>query len=455
MGEKNVIKNQIIEGVIWKQLLLFFFPILFGTFFQQLYNTIDTVIVGHFVGKEALACVGGSTAQIVNLTVGFFTGIASGSAVVIAQFFGADDKRSVEESLHTAYAFSIIGSIFITILGIFLSPYLLSWMHTPAELMSESILYLRIYFGGIIFVFIYNVGSSILRAIGDSKSPLIYLIYCCIINIILDILFVVFFKMGVSGVAIATVISQAVSSVMVTVKLMKEKGILKLYLNQIKIYPYVLQKQLRVGVPAGIQSIMYNITNVIIQAALNTFGTDTVAAWSVYGKLDALFWMMSGAFGIAITTFVGQNFGAGKHERVFKSTRVCLAIDGIASLTLTLFLIFFRGFLFKIFTNDPAVIKIGSDMLFLIAPWYISFIFIEVLSGALRGIGDVVVPMIITMVGVCALRVIWIIGALNIHPTIETLIFSYPVTWLSTALMFIGYYIFRVKKLKKGIKQTC
>ena len=448
MEEKKIKQNQIIEGVIWKQLLLFFFPILFGTFFQQLYNTIDTVIVGHFVGKEALACVGGSTSQIVNLTVGFFTGIASGAAVVIAQFFGANNEKSVEESLHTAYAFSIIGSIFITILGLVLTPYMLNWMHTPSELMADSILYLRIYFAGILFVFIYNIGSSILRAIGDSKTPLIYLIICCVINIILDIVFVVLFKLGVAGVAIATVISQAVSAVMVTVKLMKEKGILKLYLKEIKIYPFVLRSQLRVGIPAGIQSIMYNITNVIIQSALNTFGTDTVAAWSVYGKLDALFWMMSGAFGIAITTFVGQNYGAGRHDRVLKSTRVCLAIDGIASLILTLFLIFARGILFRIFTNDPAVIKIGCDMLFLIAPWYMSFIFIEVLSGALRGIGDVVVPMIITMLGVCALRVIWIIGALNIHPTVETIIFSYPVTWLSTAILFIIYYIIRTKRLK-------
>ena len=448
MEEKMVKQNQIIEGVIWKQLLLFFFPILFGTFFQQLYNTIDTVIVGHFVGKEALACVGGSTSQIVNLTVGFFTGIASGAAVVIAQFFGADDERSVEESLHTAYAFSIIGSIFITVLGIILTPYMLKWMHTPSELMADSILYLRIYFAGILFVFIYNIGSSILRAIGDSKTPLIYLIICCIINIILDIIFVVLFKLGVEGVAIATVISQAVSSVMVTVKLMKEKGILKLYLKEIRIYPLVLRSQLRVGIPAGIQSIMYNITNVIIQSALNTFGTDTVAAWSVYGKLDALFWMMSGAFGIAITTFVGQNYGAGRHDRVLKSTRVCLAIDGIASLILTLFLIFARGILFRIFTNDPAVIKIGCDMLFLVAPWYMSFIFIEVLSGALRGIGDVIVPMIITMLGVCALRIIWIIGALYLHPTVEAIIFSYPVTWLSTAVLFIVYYIIRTRRLK-------
>ena len=454
MEEKNVTKNQIIEGVIWKQLLLFFFPILFGTFFQQLYNTIDTVIVGHFVGKEALACVGGSTSQIVNLTVGFFTGIASGASVVIAQFFGANDRRSVEESLHTAYAFSIIGSLVITVIGVLLTPHLLIWMHTPYELMPDSILYLRIYFGGIIFVFIYNIGSSILRAIGDSKTPLYYLMFCCVINIVLDIIFVVLFKMGVSGVAIATVISQAVSAFMVTLKLMKEKGILKLYLKEIKIYYPILHSQLRVGIPAGIQSIMYNISNVIIQSALNTFGTDTVAAWSVYGKLDALFWMMSGAFGIAITTFVGQNYGAGRHDRVFKSTRVCLGIDAAASLFLMLFLIFFRRILFGIFTTDQAVINIGCDMLFLIAPWYISFIFIEILSGSLRGTGDVIIPMIITMVGVCFLRVAWVLGALHFHPTIETIIFSYPVTWLSTAVMFIIYYSVRTTKLKRSLKQA-
>ena len=454
MREKTVKQNQIIEGVIWQQLLFFFFPILFGTFFQQLYNTIDTVIVGHFVGKEALACVGGSTAQIVTLTVGFFTGIASGASVVIAQFFGAEDERSVEESLHTAYAFSIIGSIVIMILGIVLTPYMLEWMHTPGELMTDSILYLRIYFGGILFVFIYNIGSSILRAIGDSKTPLYYLIFCCVINIVLDVIFVVIFHMGVEGVAIATVISQGVSAVMVTVKLMKEKGILKLHIKDIKLHSSVLKSQLRVGVPAGIQSIMYNITNVIIQAALNTFGTDTVAAWSVYGKLDALFWMMSGAFGIAITTFVGQNYGAGKYDRVLKSTRVCLLIDGIASLSLMLFLIFFRGILFRLFTNDPAVINIGCDMLFLVAPWYISFIFIEVLSGSLRGIGDVIVPMIITMVGVCFLRILWIVGALYIHPTVEAIIFSYPVTWLSTAVLFIIYYLIKIRKLRSRIKMA-
>ena len=450
-GNEN--SNQITEGVIWKQLLLFFFPIVFGTFFQQLYNTIDTVIVGHFVGKEALACVGGSTAQIVALIVGFFTGLCSGSAVVIAQFFGAGDRRTVQDSLHTAYAFSIIGSALIGIPGYIFTPQMLTLMRTPVELMPDSLLYMRIYFIGIIFVFVYNMGASILRAVGDSKHPLYYLIWCCVINIILDVVFVVVFKMGVAGVAIATVISQAVSAVLVTWKLMKADEIVRLSFHKMKLHAGTLKLQLRIGIPTGIQSIMYSITNVIIQAAINNFGTDTVAAWAVYGKLDAIFWMVSSAFGIAITTFVGQNYGAGKKARVLKSTRVALGMDFIISAGLVLFLIFFRVFLFSLFTTDAAVIQIGADMLMFITPWYIVFIFIEILSGSLRGIGDVIIPLIITMMGVCVLRVVWIVAALVWNPTIEMIIFSYPVTWLLTAVAFIIYYFIRTKSLRKAVKE--
>lgn len=439
--------NQITEGIIWRQLLLFFFPILFGTFFQQLYNTIDTVIVGQFVGKEALASVGGSSTQIINLIVGFFTGLTSGASVVIAQFFGAGDERSVRQSLHTAYAFSILGSVILSIAGILLAPSMLTWMDTPKELMADSTLYLRIFFAGILFVFIYNMGSGILRATGDSKRPLYYLIFCCFMNIVLDIIFVLVFRMGVAGVAIATLLSQIASAVLVTHKLMKSNGILKLFVRQIRFHSSVMKSELRIGVPAGLQSVMYSITNVIIQAALNGFGTDTAAAWSVYGKLDAVFWMVSGAFGIAITTFVGQNYGARKHDRIKKSIRVCLGLDFLVSAALTIFLIAARAPLFRLFTNDPDVVKIGVNMLMNIAPWYITFVFIEVLSGCLRGIGDVLVPMIITMCGVCLLRIVWIVGALKIAPTIPAIIFSYPVTWITTALLFVLYYLLKSKKL--------
>ncbi len=450
MKRETQLANQITEGIIWKQLLIFFFPIVFGTFFQQLYNTIDTIIVGHFIGKSALASVGGSSTQIVNLVVGFFTGLSSGASVIIAQFYGARDERSVQESLHTAYAFSILGSIAISIPGILLAPHLLRWMNTPAELVQDSALYLRIYFAGILFVFIFNVGSSILRAIGDSKHPLYYLMVCCLLNIILDILCVVWLDMGVAGAAVATFFSQAASAALVTRKLMVSGGLLKLSLKKLRFHANVLRSLLRIGMPAGFQSIMYSLSNVIIQSALNSFGTDTVAAWSVYGKLDAVFWMISGAIGISITTFVGQNFGARKYGRVKKSVRVCLGIDALISGVLVIFFLLLRNPLFRIFTNDADVIRIGCEMMALITPCYMFFICIEVLSGALRGIGDVLIPTLITLGGVCLFRILWLFGALRIRPTVNAIILSYPVTWLTTSILFILYYLYRKKKILIG-----
>ena len=450
MKQKTQNINQITEGIIWRQLLLFFFPIVFGTFFQQLYNTIDTVIVGQFVGKAALASVGGSATQLINLVVGFFTGLSSGASVVIAQFFGAKDERSVKESLHSAYAFSILGSIVISALGIGLAPQLLRWMNTPEELLADSTLYLRIYFAGILFVFIFNVGSSILRAVGDSKNPLYYLIACCFINIFLDLLFVIVFHLGVAGVAYATFLSQAISALLVTHKLMTSHSILTLKIRDIRLHKNVLKSQLWIGLPAGFQSVMYSISNVIIQAALNRFGTDTVAAWSAYGKLDAIFWMVSGAIGISITTFVGQNYGARKYDRVHKSVRICLGIDSIISVILIVFLMLFRVPLFRLFTQDPSVIRIGSDMLALITPCYIFFVFIEVLAGALRGMGDVMIPTLITLLGVCVLRLIWIAVVLQISPTVNAIIYSYPVTWIATAVLFIIYYLYKKKRILKA-----
>ena len=446
MKKETQLANQITEGIIWKQLLIFFFPIVFGTFFQQLYNTIDTIIVGHFIGKSALASVGGSSTQIVNLVVGFFTGLSSGASVIIAQFYGARDERSVQESLHTAYAFSILGSIAISNPGILLAPHLLRWMNTPAELVRDSALYLRIYFAGILFVFIFNVGANILRAIGDSKHPLYYLMVCCLLNIILDILCVVWLDMGVAGAAIATFFSQAASAALVTRKLMVSGGILKLSLKQLRFHANVLRSLLRIGMPAGFQSIMYSLSNVIIQSALNSFGTDTVAAWSVYGKLDAVFWMISGAIGISITTFVGQNFGARKYGRVKKSVRVCLGIDALISGVLVIFFLLLRNPLFRIFTNDADVIRIGCEMMALITPCYMFFICIEVLSGALRGIGDVIIPTLITLGGVCLFRILWLFGALQIRPTVNAIILSYPVTWLTTSILFILYYLYRKRR---------
>lgn len=440
--------SQITEGVIWKQLLIFFFPILLGTFFQQFYNTIDSIIVGRFVGKEALASVGGSAAQILNLVIGFFTGLGAGASVIISQFYGARDAKGLNESLHTAYAFSIVGSVIMMILGIVFSPLLLRVMNTSKELMAGSTGYLRIYFAGILFVFIYNIGSAILRALGDSKRPLYYLIICCMLNVVLDLVFVIVFRMGVAGVAIATVLAQAVSAVLVTRALIKSEDIYEFSLRNIRFHKRVLKSQLYVGFPGGLQSVMYSLSNIIIQTALNGFGTNTTAAWAAFGKIDALFWMTSGAFGVAITTFVGQNYGAGKYDRVRKSVRVCLVMDAIATLALVAFMFILRRFLFGIFTTDEEVIRIGIEMLELIAPCFITFLCIEVLSGALRGISDVIIPMLLTMFGVCALRILWVIFAVPLHHTISMVIMSYPIAWVTTSVLFVIYYLHRMKRLK-------
>ncbi|MGI6069783.1 MAG: MATE family efflux transporter [Blautia sp.] len=438
--------NQIVEGVIWKQLLLFFFPIVLGTFFQQIYNTADAIVVGRFVGKEALASVGGSSNQIINLVVGFFIGLSSGATVVISQFYGARDKKNLNFALHTSIAFSIIGSLFITIIGMIFSPVFLRWMNTPQNLMADSALYLRIYFAGILFVFLYNIGSGILRAMGDSKRPLYFLIVCCFLNIILDVVFVLFLHMGVAGVALGTLLSQAVSALLVLRALMQPSEMYQLTFRELRLHPGTLHSVLRIGIPAGLQSVMYNISNVIIQACLNSFGTDTVAAWTAFGKMDAFYWMVSSAFGIAITTFIGQNYGARKFDRIKKSVRVCFFMSMGASLLISAVLLFFGSYIFQLFTGDPAVVDIGMGMVRFMVPAYSIYVFIEILSGALRGTGDVLIPMLMTCGGVCVLRLIWIAVMVPIRHEITTIIFSYPMSWTVTALMFIAYYIYRKRK---------
>jgi len=419
-----------------------------GSFFQQLYNTADALILGREVGKEALAAVGGSAALISSLIVNFFMGLTSGAGIIASQMLGAGNKEKLNDSIHTIYAFSIVGSILFAAVGIVASPVLLTMMNTAPELMEDSVIYLQIYFGGSLFIFIYNTGSSILRALGDSKRPLYYLIVCCVINIVLDIVMVSVFKMDVAGVAIATVVAQAVSAVLVTQALMREKEMCDFSLRKIRINGEMLKSELFLGFPSGVQASMYNISNMLVQSSINSFGTDTTAAWAAYGKLDALFWMMSSAIGIAVTTFVVQNYGAGKMARVKKSIKVGLGMDVGLSIVMTALLIVARFPLFRFFCEDAAVVEIGARMLYVIGPFYVAYVFTEILSGALRGMGDVVVPMFITTFAVCVLRVLWIMVVTRVYPTMDAVIFNYPVTWVASGVLFIFYYKYRIKKLE-------
>lgn len=442
-------KNQITEGVIWKQLLIFFFPIVIGTFFQQIYNTADSIIVGRFVGKEALAAVGGSVNQIVNLMVEVFVGLTSGAAVIVAQFYGAGDRKNLDRTIHTSYAFALTVGILTGLLGIFVSEPVLRLMKTPKELMADSTIYLHIYFLGIVFNVVYNMGASILRAMGDSRRPLYVLMISCGINILLDIFLVVVLKMGVSGAAVATVSCQGISACIVTGMLMGSHTFTPLKLQKIRFFSRSLISVLRIGIPAALEAAMYTIANLIIQIFVNELGTDTVAAWGTFGKIDAVFWMVINSFGIAITTFVGQNYGAGKTQRMRKSVRICLVMSYSAAFLVSGLLYAFARPLYSLFTTDKGVVQIGVDMLRFLMPSYFLYVVIGIFSGALRGAGRVVVPMILTCGGVCLLRIIWMFGLIPVYPGIKTIMLSYPVSWGLTAVLFIIYYIKKFPKVQK------
>ena len=409
MEGKVAKENRITEGSIFGQLLLFFFPILFGTFFQQLYNTADAMVVGRFVGKQALAAVGGSTSTLINLLVGFFVGLSSGATVVISQFYGARKADKVHWAVHTSIAFSVIGGIIFMIVGLVGSPWALEAMKTPEDVMGHAVVYIRIYFLGIIVNLVYNMGAGILRAVGDSRRPLYFLIASCFTNIILDVLLVAVLGMGVAGAALATITSQLLSAVLVVLALMKTDDMYKLEWKKVRIDQRMLQRIVRIGIPAGMQSVMYNISNVIIQAGVNTLGTDNVTAWATYGKVDGLYWMMINALGISVTTFVGQNFGAGRLDRVRKGAGACMVI-GVA-LTASVGVVLYNGghLLVELFTTDQQVQAISMDLLHFMVPTFITYIAIEILSGTLRGVGDAWMPLIITGIGVCAVRVLSLI----------------------------------------------
>ena len=432
--------NTIVDGVIWKGLLKFFFPIMLGTLFQQLYNTVDAVVVGQFVGTQALAAVGGSSSQIVNLFIGFFVGLSSGATVIVSQYFGAREDKGVSRAVHTAMALAFIAGAVMTVVGLVFAPAMLEIMNTTEDTLADSTLYLRIVFLSMIPSMVYNVGSSILRAIGDSRSPLYFLAAACLVNVVLDLVFVLVFRMGVAGVAIATSIAQAVSAVLVFVALCRAKGSYRIIPREIRPERELLARTVRIGLPTGLQSVLYAVSNIIITTSINGFGTDTVAAWVAFGKVDALFWLILSAFGVAIMTFVGQNYGARKFDRVHKSLKVALAIAAVTSIVFSAVLLLVGQYVFRLFTNDQTVMDVAIYMMMCMVPGYVLYVPIELISGALRGMGDTLIPTVITAVGICALRVLWIFAVVPLWHDILAITISYPISWLLTSAAFILYY---------------
>lgn len=421
--------NGITDGVIWKQLLKFFLPIMLGTFFQQLYNTVDAIVVGNFAGKEALAAVGGSASRILDLVIGFFTGLASGATVIVSQVYGAKDEQNVSRSVHTAMLLALGGGAIMTVIGLLISPTLLAWMKTPQDTMAQSRDYVDIVFMAMIPNMVYNVGSAVLRAVGDSRRPLYFLIVACLTNIVLDVLFVVVLPIDdVKGVAIATSLSQVVSAILVCASLMRTKECYRLELKKLRTNLKLLGQTIRIGLPTGLQSIMYAVSNIIITTSINSFDTDAVAAWVTLSKVDAMNWMIVNAFGIAVMTFVGQNYGAGRYDRVRRSMKTCLMMaTGTSILFGAVFALFGRS-LFGLFNKDEAVLKLAVMMMMYMAPSYWLYGPIEIISGSLRGMGDTLIPTIITAVGICVLRVVWLLFVVPAKHEIGMVCVSYPIS---------------------------
>ena len=432
--------QRITEGVIWKQLLFFFFPILLGSFFQQMYNTVDTIIVGRFVGTRALAAVG-STSALLNLMNGFFIGLSTGATVLLSQFYGAKSKQGVQDTLHTGVALSLVLGAVVMTLGYSLGPKILGLMNTPESCMDDAVLYIKIYFAGAIASMLYNMGAGILRAMGDSRKPTMFLMAACGVNIVLDILCVVVLKLGVAGAAIATVFSQVVSAGMVTVALLRQPEETRLSLKKIRFQGGLLKRILYVGVPAGLQFVTFDLANLLIQSGINSFGSVVMAAWTAYGKTDAFVWMISGAFGVAITTFVGQNFGAQRYDRVRQSVRVCLVMSVGTVGVITLLMLLFRRTILGIYSGDTGVIESGAYIMSIIVPFEAVFMPVEIFAGTFRGVGDSVKPTVITCLCVCVVRVVWLMTAVKLHHTLFMLCVCYPMTWILTAAVFAAAYL--------------
>lgn len=439
MDKKQSVIN-LTEGTILKPLLQLFLPIAFGIFFQQLYNTSDAIIVGKFVGKEALAAVGGPTSSIVNLLVGFFTGISSGAAVLISHQYGADNKEGISKTVHTSIIVAIGAGLLLTIAILLFAEDILLLMDTPEDIMVYSVQYFKIYSIGMIPSLIYNMGSAIFRAAGDTKKPLYYLIITCIINVALDLLFIGVFKLEVIGAATATLIAQLISAIIVLVSLYRSKEAYKFMPSKLRFTSSIFKKIIFIGIPAALQSVMYSASNIVVQSSINTFGTDTIAAWAAYGKIDAFLWMTVNSLGVATMTFVGQNYGAGKIDRIYKCVKVSLALIVIIPLTMGTLMLIFGPQLLSMFNSDKGVIDIGIQIMHFMLPLYVTYVSIEIFAATMRGVGDAIIPTVLTCVGVCVLRVMWLLIAVPLHHTLYTVLMCYPITWITTTILFIIYY---------------
>lgn len=429
------------EGVIWKQLLALCVPIFFSSLFQQGYSLINTFIVGQFGGKVALGGIQ-ATMSLTELAVGFCVGLGAGCAVITGQFFGQKDDARLSRSIHTAMTLALILGAGFSVAGIIFMPAILSLMGTPAELIGESIAYSRCYFGALVFSLVLNMGTALLRAVGDTRTPAVIIALGCVFNVVFDLIFVAALKLEALGCGIATALSIAVSAALVLRRLMRAEGAWRLDLRRLGIDPAICRAMISCGVPLGVQSAVYSFSNIIVQSTVNSFGADAVTGWGLSGRLDAIVWMVTEALGVSITTFSAQNFGARNFERMRRGYHTSLAITVVLVGSMGAALVIFVEPLAYFFINDASVVGYTSKMIHFIAPFYLFYSIVDNTSGAIRGSGESFRPMLLTILGTCVFRIAWLFIVVPAHHTLETMLLVYPVTWILTAALFVGYHHF-------------
>ena len=433
------------KGSIVKAIILFSVPLLIGNLFQQLYNAVDSYVVGNYVGKVALAAVGAST-PIINMLIGFFMGISTGAGVVIAQFFGAGDLSKMKKAIHNSIALTLVIGVVLTVVGLVFNDPILKAIGVPSDVFSEASTYLSIYFWSLIFVMIYNMGSGILRSVGDSKRPLYFLIFSSVINIVLDFLFVKNFGFGVAGAGYATLIAQAISAIMVMYVLMKTEDSYKVVLKDIKFDKEILLKIIKIGLPTGFQQSIVSLSNIIVQSYINVYGASVIAGYSVTIKIDGFVNLPLQAFNMAITTFVGQNIGAKQYNRVKKGAYITTFLAMVTIGFFVVIMYFFGRDFIALFNQEKDVIDAGRLMQLTFLPFYIFLPINQVINGVLRGAGRSAVPMYVMIFSFVFLRQIYLFLVTKVTSDVVYVFLGWPTTWVVCSLIFIVYF-FKVQWL--------
>ena len=426
------------EGPIWKKILYFSIPLILGNLFQQMYNTVDSIIVGNYIGSEALAAVG-SSGSIINLLIGFCVGASAGAGVVISQYYGAQNKEGVRKAVHTTIAISIVAGLIMTVAGVLLVPVILRMMGTPAEVFKQAVIYLQVYFGGIFFSVIYNMSAGILNAVGNSRRSLLYLIIAAVSNIFLDLLFVVVLRMGIIGAALATDVSQLISCIFILAFLIRSKEVYRLKIREIRFYDNLLFRILKIGLPTGLQNIVISISNVIVQSSVNSFGAVAMAGFAAYIKIDGFNILPVLSFSMAATTFTGQNIGAGKYDRVKKGMYVSVTMGIIYTILTGILLLMFAPQVIGVFTTRSEVVEYGVYIMKFFCPFYWMLGFLHVMAGTIRGTGKTMQAMAVFLFSLCLFRIAWIWTALRITRKLFGVMSAYPTSWFVGALIIFVY----------------